>query len=180
MMMPTSCRCFLSSFQCIINCIILLSLYHFSTIVEAFSIQPCTIKQQQRHDCPRYQHERRRYPSTNVGISSSSSRLYYLIDPFQDNGTGDDDDDECSLNVSPSVLADCDTLPNCHTAHGILCPNVVSKMDHNTWGGQTNKAVKLFLDKYRHCGPMYCIEFLSDPDVLPHLTKAMRDTYHNK
>jgi len=59
-------------------------------------------------------------------------------------------------------------------AHGILCPETVSKMDELTQGGRSNRAVKAFLDRYRRCGPMSCMELLSDPEILPHLTKTMR------
>jgi hypothetical protein len=60
-------------------------------------------------------------------------------------------------------------------AHGLLSPEIVSRMDEVTEGGQNNKAVREFLQKYRRQGPMSCLEMLSDPEVLPHLTSAMRD-----
>jgi hypothetical protein len=77
--------------------------------------------------------------------------------------------------LSHSVLASCDTLPSFPTAHGILSPETVSRMDETTSGGHGNEAVSMFLETYRRNGPMSCLEMLSDPDVLPHLTKAMRD-----
>jgi len=108
-------------------------------------------------------------PSKNalsrLQFKSSDTRVHNTIGPF--------DDEECSLE--DSVLADCDTLPEFKTAHGILCPDTVARMDRNTHGGRNNKAVKAFLDRYRHCGPLSCVELLSDPEILPHLTKAMRD-----
>jgi hypothetical protein len=60
-------------------------------------------------------------------------------------------------------------------AHGILSPETVRRMDEITMGGNGNEAVRLFLQTYRQRGPMSCLEMLSDPDVLPHLTQAMRD-----
>eukprot|EP00529_Nitzschia_sp_RCC80_P033016 CAMPEP_0113462388 /NCGR_PEP_ID=MMETSP0014_2-20120614/12062_1 /TAXON_ID=2857 /ORGANISM="Nitzschia sp." /LENGTH=138 /DNA_ID=CAMNT_0000354241 /DNA_START=169 /DNA_END=585 /DNA_ORIENTATION=+ /assembly_acc=CAM_ASM_000159 len=60
-------------------------------------------------------------------------------------------------------------------AHGILSPETVARMDEMTAGGASNEAVRDFLRTYRRQGPMSCLEMLSDPDVLPHLTKAMRD-----
>ena len=42
-------------------------------------------------------------------------------------------------------------------------------------GGHSSAAVGHFLRRYRRNGPMSCLSMLSDPDVLPHLTKAMRD-----
>jgi len=60
-------------------------------------------------------------------------------------------------------------------AHGILSPEIVSRMDENTANGRSNAAVDEFLQTYRRKGPMSCLEMLSDPEVLPHLTQAMRD-----
>ncbi len=77
--------------------------------------------------------------------------------------------------LSNSVLASCDTLPSFPTAHGILSPETVSRMNEMTNGGRGNEAVSTFLKTYRQNGPMSCLEMLSDPDILPHLTKAMRD-----
>jgi hypothetical protein len=77
--------------------------------------------------------------------------------------------------LSNSVLASCDTLPSFPTAHGILSPETVSRMDELTNGGRGNEAVSTFLKTYRQNGPMSCLAMLSDPEILPHLTKAMRD-----
>ncbi|KAG7345232.1 hypothetical protein IV203_032763 [Nitzschia inconspicua] len=60
-------------------------------------------------------------------------------------------------------------------AHGLLSPEIVSRVDEMTEGGHSNRAVRHFLQTYRSQGPMSCLEMLSDPDVLPHLTSAMRD-----
>mmetsp|Transcript_28017 Transcript_28017/g.61738 ORF Transcript_28017/g.61738 Transcript_28017/m.61738 type:complete len:167 (+) Transcript_28017:56-556(+) len=60
-------------------------------------------------------------------------------------------------------------------AHGILSPEIVARMDENTVNGRSNPAVENFLLTYKRKGPMSCLEMLSDPDVLPHLTQAMRD-----
>lgn len=62
-----------------------------------------------------------------------------------------------------------------HAAHGILSPEIVARMDENTINGRNNPAVDDFLRTYRRKGPMSCLEMLSDPEVLPHLTQAMRD-----
>ena len=64
-------------------------------------------------------------------------------------------------------------LPN--AAHGILSPETVARMDENTANGRSNPAVEDFLKTYRRKGPMSCLEMLSDPEILPHLTQAMRD-----
>jgi hypothetical protein len=60
-------------------------------------------------------------------------------------------------------------------AHGLLSPETVARMDEITAGGHSNEAVRSFLQTYRRQGPMSCLEMLSDPEVLPHLTQAMRD-----
>eukprot|EP00339_Tiarina_fusa_P028738 CAMPEP_0117008090 /NCGR_PEP_ID=MMETSP0472-20121206/7732_1 /TAXON_ID=693140 ORGANISM="Tiarina fusus, Strain LIS" /NCGR_SAMPLE_ID=MMETSP0472 /ASSEMBLY_ACC=CAM_ASM_000603 /LENGTH=128 /DNA_ID=CAMNT_0004710035 /DNA_START=70 /DNA_END=456 /DNA_ORIENTATION=+ len=78
--------------------------------------------------------------------------------------------EECTL--SSSVLASCDTLPSFPTAHGLLCPETVQRMARTA--GPNDKVVARFLDRYHRYGPMSCIELLSDPDVLPHLTSALR------
>ena len=77
--------------------------------------------------------------------------------------------------LSNSILASCDTLPSFPTAHGLLSPETVSRMDENTKDSHRNEAVAQFLEKYRRNGPMSCLSMLSDPEVLPHLTEAMRD-----
>lgn len=76
--------------------------------------------------------------------------------------------------MSDSVLATCDTLPSFHTAHGLLSPEVVMRIaDTNDLelGGPLHK----FLKTYKSRGPMACLPMLSDPCVLPELTKAMRE-----
>mmetsp|Transcript_21906 Transcript_21906/g.52123 ORF Transcript_21906/g.52123 Transcript_21906/m.52123 type:complete len:162 (+) Transcript_21906:190-675(+) len=62
-----------------------------------------------------------------------------------------------------------------HAAHGMLSPEIVNRMDENTMNGRSNLAVGKFLHTYRRKGPMSCLEMLSDPEILPHLTQAMRD-----
>lgn len=82
-----------------------------------------------------------------------------------------------NTELSNSVLADCDTLPSFPTAHGLLSPETVMRMEEmvEMEGGHSSAAVGQFLRRYRRNGPMSCLSMLSDPDVLPHLTKAMRD-----
>jgi hypothetical protein len=79
------------------------------------------------------------------------------------------------LSLSPSVLASCDTLPSFHTAHGLLSPETVLRLEQMTDPEDRSKALNLFLTTYRRDGPMSCLKMLSDPDILPHLTTAMRD-----
>ena len=83
-----------------------------------------------------------------------------------------------NTKLSHSVLADCDTLPSFPTAHGLLSPETVMRMEEMVEleaGAASSAAVGQFLRRYRRSGPMSCLSMLSDPEVLPHLTKAMRD-----
>lgn len=79
------------------------------------------------------------------------------------------------LSLSPSVLASCDTLPSFQTAHGLLSPETVMRLERMTDNGHRSKPLDLFLNEYRRNGPMSCLSMLSDPEILPHLTSAMRD-----
>lgn len=78
---------------------------------------------------------------------------------------------------SSSVLASTDTLPSFQTAHGLLSPETVMRMDETMCRKHQvrDKAVTMFLDTYRSQGPMACLPMLSDPAILPRLTEAMRD-----
>ena len=79
--------------------------------------------------------------------------------------------------MSASVLADSDVLPSFHTAHGLLSPEVVMRIADNASGHEMELDGPLhrFLKTYRRRGPMACLPLLSDPTVLPELTRAMRD-----
>ena len=79
--------------------------------------------------------------------------------------------------MSASVLADSDVLPAFHTAHGLLSPEVVMRIADNASGREMELDGPLhrFLKTYRRRGPMACLPLLSDPTVLPELTRAMRD-----
>lgn len=76
--------------------------------------------------------------------------------------------------MSASVLADSDTLPSFQTAHGLLSPEVVMRIaDANDL--EADGALHKFLRTYKRRGPMACLPMLSDPEILPELTRAMRD-----
>jgi hypothetical protein len=80
------------------------------------------------------------------------------------------------MQLSHSVLASCDTLPSFPTAHGLLSPETVMRLEDSTSGSLIrSKALQDFLKTYRRHGPLSCLPMLSDPDVLPHLTQAMRE-----
>lgn len=78
-----------------------------------------------------------------------------------------------SMKLSNSVLASCDTLPSFPTAHGLLSPEVVMRLD--SLKVSRSPALTSFLDTYHREGPLSCLPMLSDPNVLPHLTQAMRE-----
>lgn len=60
-------------------------------------------------------------------------------------------------------------------AHGMLSPAIVMRLEELTrMHRHHNPALDSFLDSYYTKGPMSCVPMLSDPDVLPHLTMAMR------
>lgn len=81
-----------------------------------------------------------------------------------------------TTELSNSVLHECNTLPSFPTAHGILSPETVMRMEEMVeFEGHSSEAVDRFLKQYRRHGPMSCLSMLSDPEVLPHLTKAMRN-----
>lgn len=77
--------------------------------------------------------------------------------------------------LSNSVLSSSDTLPSFPTAHGLLSPETVIRMEMMTSSHSRDEAVDYFLRTYRREGPMACLPMLSDPKVLPRLTEAMRD-----
>lgn len=77
--------------------------------------------------------------------------------------------------LSNSVLSSSDTLPSFPTAHGLLSPETVLRMEEMTSSGSRDAAVEYFLKTYRNQGPMACLPLLSDANVLPRLTEAMRD-----
>jgi hypothetical protein len=78
------------------------------------------------------------------------------------------------LKFSRSILNPTDTLPSFSTAHGLLSPETVMRMDFMTQGSRS-EPLEYFFQHYRRNGPMACLPFLSDMSVLPHLTEAMRD-----
>ena len=78
------------------------------------------------------------------------------------------------LKYSRSILTSTDTLPSFSTAHGLLSPETVARMDFMTRGSRS-EPLEYFFQHYRRNGPMACLPFLSDMNVLPHLTEAMRD-----
>jgi len=76
--------------------------------------------------------------------------------------------------MGSAVLSESDVLPTFRAAHGLLSPEVVTRIaDTNDLdlGGPLHK----FLKTYRRHGPMACVPLLSDPSVLPVLTRAMRE-----
>lgn len=78
--------------------------------------------------------------------------------------------------LSDSVLSASDTLASFRTAHGLLSPEVVMRMmDFHENDPSSSPALESFLNLYGTRGPMACLPMLSDPSVLPELTRAMRE-----
>ena len=70
------------------------------------------------------------------------------------------------------------TLPSFRAANGLLSPQTVYRMKQTIMrngGVVDNESIATFLETYERDGPMSCLSMLSDSNVLPHLTKAMRD-----
>jgi hypothetical protein len=77
--------------------------------------------------------------------------------------------------LNPSDTA----LPSFHTSNGLLSPQTVKRIEKantDSCGSSRNDAVGYFIETYKGFGPMACLPILSDPDVLPELTRAMRDS----
>ena len=109
----------------------------------------------------------------NTGSSSQDSILGKKSSEPQQTGLS-----QAAINVDAGLTERRRRMPAStqpHAAHGMLSPEIVARMDENTINGRNNPAVDDFLRTYRMKGPMSCLEMLSDPEVLPHLTQAMRD-----
>ena len=80
--------------------------------------------------------------------------------------------------ASPKAMSHDGTLPQFRTANGLLSPQTVHKMKQTIMrngGVVDNESIATFLETYERDGPMSCLSMLSDSNILPHLTKAMRD-----
>lgn len=109
----------------------------------------------------------------HTGSSSQDSIIGKKASEQQQTGLA-----QAAINVDAGLNEQRRTMPPSAqplAAHGMLSPEIVARMDENTINGRNNPAVDDFLRTYRRKGPMSCLEMLSDPDVLPHLTQAMRD-----
>jgi hypothetical protein len=78
------------------------------------------------------------------------------------------------LPMSSAVLAESNVLPAFRAAHGLLSPEVVSRIA-DTNDLDLDGPLHRFLKTYKRQGPMACLPMLSDPCVLPILTQAMRE-----
>ena len=58
------------------------------------------------------------------------------------------------------------------TAHGLICPETIATIEKSA---NSNPMVQKFVDTYHRFGPLACVDMLSDQEILPHLTKALRD-----
>lgn len=110
---------------------------------------------------------------TQPGSSSPESIIGKKTSEPQQTGLA-----QAAINIDGGLGERCGRLPppsGPHAAHGMLSPEIVARMDENTINGRSNPAVESFLRTYRRKGPMSCLEMLSDSEILPHLTQAMRD-----
>ena len=83
-----------------------------------------------------------------------------------------------TISFSHSVVRNRDGMSSWGgpVAQGLLSPSTVARLEEFTRLRQNRSpALDSFLDSYYTKGPMSCVSMLSDPDVLPHLTSAMRD-----
>lgn len=81
--------------------------------------------------------------------SSPTSQTAPMIAQKMLKTVGTEQERGAGWRLSNSVLASCDTLPSFPTAHGILSPETVSRMDEMTSNGPKNEAVATFLKTYR-------------------------------
>lgn len=114
-------------------------------------------------------------PSTSRTMLQYTSNNYKVKNPIVQQKSNER---STKTKLSNSVLASCDTLPSFRTAHGLLSPETVMRLEamrSSSPRNNKNQALSTFLHTYRTHGPLSCVPMLSDPDVLPHLTLAMRD-----
>jgi hypothetical protein len=80
-----------------------------------------------------------------------------------------------TIKFSHSKTSNTDSFSAIPVANGLLSPQIVMRLEELTrLRRHHNPALDSFLDSYYTKGPMSCVPMLSDPDVLPHLTMAMR------
>jgi hypothetical protein len=80
-----------------------------------------------------------------------------------------------SIKFSHSKMLHPEAFSAVPVAHGMLSPQTVMRLEELTrLHRHHSPALDSFLDSYYSKGPMSCVPMLSDPDVLPHLTMAMR------
>lgn len=76
-----------------------------------------------------------------------------------------------------STLVSSGTIPPSRAAQGLLSPQTVMRLEGRiTNGGQRSPALRYFLKTYHTYGPMACLPILSNPTILPELTRFMRDS----
>lgn len=112
-------------------------------------------------------------PSNPSGSSPQSPTSHEMLRNSWNPRVKNTENARTGTKLSHSVLASCDTLPAFPTAHGLLSPETVMRLQEME--DSSNKALSNFLKSYKQHGPLSCVPMLSDPDVLPHLTRAMRD-----
>lgn len=117
------------------------------------------------------------FPTPSSVLAANQPQKHQFLLPPSSSGSNDPKHNrgpEMRLPMGSAVLAECDTLPAFRAAHGLLSPEVVSRIA-DTHELELGAPLHKFLRTYRHQGPMACVPLLSDPCVLPALTQAMRE-----
>jgi len=117
-------------------------------------------------------------------MSSGETKSNVSYSPFVDlvDGGGSYSAQSILQDNTPFSPMAKDTMIGGGLSHGLLSPFTVSFIadvcPEESLDSQS-KTLQSFLNTYRSAGPMACLHFLSDPHVLPILTKAMREAYHH-
>eukprot|EP00980_Cylindrotheca_fusiformis_P014381 scaffold3827_cov179-Cylindrotheca_fusiformis.AAC.45 len=102
---------------------------------------------------------RRLQTSCFMLLNSNSSSYHHSSQVFQSRSGSDEDDTGYCIPA----------------AHGLICPETIANMEREASGRTANPVIQKFVETYHRHGPLACEDMLSDPEILPHLTRAMRD-----
>jgi hypothetical protein len=165
--------------------LVLLSLFlSHVNIVEAFTTVPNVRKSESNGRCFATRSALNMYLPSSTPLSTKSliSDKRTVTTPFKkdkSNGGGKAwqySSSDSSRGGAASAIARSDVLPSFRAAHGLLHPHTVMRLEEATSSSRIKNtaAVNYFLETYKEFGPMACLPILSDPEVLPELTEAMR------
>ena len=134
------------------------------------------------HSYPFHQHmsnSKSMIPTFSQNMNRPSSFLQMYIQSksstsTQQSGQKNNRQTNSSLPYSKSRPSSTNALPPSSIANGLLSPETVFRFVQMT-STEENEVLGNFLKTYRNDGLMACLSMLSDPNVLPYLTEAMRD-----